>query len=65
MDHPFIEAIKFILTAGGTITIPQLLEALYEIFTQKQGGSGNTRMTRRTNTTTTITEEFGPAGRWS
>lgn len=48
MDSPIIKAIMFILTLGGTITIQQLLKALYEMFTQKQGGREYDRLTKRT-----------------
>ena len=61
MESPIIRIIMFIITLGGTITPDQLLKALYEIFTQRSGGSENSRMTRRTNTT--IIEEFEPAWR--
>lgn len=60
MDSPIIKAIMFILTLGGTITIKQLFEALFEMFTQKSG-SEYSRVTKRTNTT--VIEEFGPAWR--
>jgi len=66
MYNPIIKAILFILTLGGTITITQIFQTLFEFFMYKSGGSEYSRMTKRTNTTSnTVVEEFAPAYRWS